>query len=98
MQTIHLTLQDPLLEQAVQRLTAQRQQNVQELVVAALRHYIKEIEQPLKIPKLDPFQHSQTPARPFQAISPEDATRVFHDVENSAEFGKQLRQQAWRDE
>lgn len=98
MQNIHITLQDPALEQALLRLTGQHQQNLQDFIITALRHYIQEIEHPLKIPKLDPFQHSQAPTVPFQAVSPNEPGRVFQEVENSAEFAKKLRRRAWRDE
>lgn len=96
MRTIHITLQDPVLEQAVLRLTRQRHQDLQDFIITALRHYIGEIEQPPRIPKLDPFQHSQAASEPFRAILAEDVG-AFRDVENSAEFGKKLRQRAWRD-
>jgi len=97
MQTVQITLQDAQLEQAIMRLAQQRQQNPQEFILAALRHYVFELEQHDKIPKLDPLQHSQAPAMPFQA--PKDASDLmFQDIENSAEFAKQLRQQAWRHE
>ncbi|MCP4696887.1 MAG: hypothetical protein GY862_08575 [Gammaproteobacteria bacterium] len=97
MQNIQITLQDPALEQTILRLTKEHRQNLQDFITAALRHYVKEIGQSLKIPKLDPFQHSHAPTEPFQAAS-EDTGLVFQDVENSAEFGKKIRQRAWRDE
>jgi hypothetical protein len=93
MQTIHITLQDPALEKALSHLTEKRQETLQDLVIAALRCYIEEVEQPV-IPKLDPFQHSQAPTIAFQS----DDQRVFEEIEDSAEFAKTLRRQAWRDE
>lgn len=95
MQIIQITLQDSTLEQAVLRLTQDRQQNLQEFVITALRHYVQTIEQPLKIPKLDPLRHSQPPL--VSAMFTHDV-KVFEDVEDSAVFAKQLRKQAWRDE
>ncbi len=95
MKNINVILQDPLLEKTIMRLVEQRQQNLQDFVIAALQNYVKEIEQPLNIPKLDPFQHSQQPTVPFQTIFDD---KIFEDVENTAKFAKKLRQQAWRNE
>ena len=98
MQDIHITLQDPSLEKTLMRLTKARQQNLQDFVITALEYYIKEIEQCSNIPKLDPLQHAHAPTEPFQATSLDSATPIFQDIENSAKFGKKLRQQAWRNE
>jgi len=97
MQTIHVTLQDPQLENAVEQFISQYHENIENLMVTALRYYMKEMEQPLIIQKLDPLQHSQQPSIPFQAIS-NNKINVFQDVENSAIFAKKLRQMAWRNE
>jgi hypothetical protein len=88
MKNINVILQDPLLEKTIMRLVEQRQQNLQDFVIAALQNYVKEIEQPLNIPKLDPFQHSQQPTAPFQTIFDD---KIFEDVENTAKFAKKLR-------
>jgi hypothetical protein len=71
------------------RLTRQHRQNPQEFILAALRHYVFELEQHNKIPKLDPLQHSQAPAMPFQA-SQEASDLIFQDIKNSAGFAKHL--------
>jgi hypothetical protein len=97
MQIIHVALQDPQLENAMQQFISQYHENIENLVITALRYYMKEMEQPLIIQKLDPLQHSQQPSLPFQAIS-NDELNVFQDVENSAIFAKKLRQMAWRNE
>ncbi|WP_019864457.1 hypothetical protein [Methylovulum miyakonense] len=97
MQDIHLTLHDPQLEQALLRLAKQQQQNLPEFVLSILSRYVNETEQPetLSIQKLDPFQHSQAPSEKFQ--SPENnADLVFADIDDSLNFAKQLRQQAWQ--
>lgn len=97
MQDIHVTLHDPQLEQAVLRLAKQHQQNLQELVITALSYYIQEAEQStaLQVQKLDPFQHSQAPTETFQSPVHESGL-VFSDVDDSINFAKKLRQQAWQ--
>ncbi len=97
MQTIHVTLQDPQLEQAMQQFISQYHENIENLVIKALRFYMKEMEQPLNIQKLDPLQYSQPPSIPFHAISNDDI-KAFQEIENTAIFAKKLRQQAWRNE
>jgi len=97
MQDIHLTLNDPQLEQTLLRLATQQQQNLPELILNILSRYVNETEktEPLSIQKLDPFQHSQAPTEKFQ--SPENgADLAFADIDDSLNFAKQLRQQAWQ--
>ncbi|PPD50457.1 MAG: hypothetical protein CTY16_01500 [Methylobacter sp.] len=97
MQDIHLTLHDPQLEQALLRLAKQQQQNLPEFVLSILSRYVNETEQAetLSIQKLDPFQHAQAPTEKFQ--SPENsADLVFADIDDSLNFAKQLKQQAWQ--
>jgi hypothetical protein len=97
MQDIHLTLNDPQLEQSLLRLATQQQQNLPEFVLSILSSYVTETEQAetLSIQKLDPFQHSQAPTEKFQP--PENsADLVFADIDDSLNFAKQLRQQAWQ--
>lgn len=98
MQDIRVTLHDPL-EQALLSLAKQHQQNIQEFVITILSRYVQEIGQsePVKIQKLDPFQHSQAPTQAFQAPAVEDKSDlVFSDVNDSIGFAKKLRQQAWQ--
>jgi hypothetical protein len=97
MQTIHVTLQDPQLEQAMQQFISQYHENIENLVINALRYYIKEMEQTLVIQKLDPLKHSQPPSTLFRPIS-NNEIKAFQEIESSAIFAKKLRQQAWRDE
>jgi len=97
MQDIHLTLNDPQLEQSLLRLATQQQQNLPEFVLGILSRYVIETEQAetLSIQNLDPFQHSQAPTEKFQ--SPENsADLAFTDIDDSLNFAKQLRQQAWQ--
>ncbi len=97
MQDIHLTLNDPQLEQSLLRLATQQQQNLPEFVLGILSRYVIETEQAetLSIQKLDPFQHSRTPTEKFQ--TPENSVDlVFADIDDSLNLAKQLRKQAWQ--
>lgn len=94
MKNIQITLHDAKLEQTMLRLMQQQHQDLQELVITALQHYIKTLENP--IPYRDPLQYAQKPTKNFQAIINTDT--IFNDVENSATFAKELRQRAWKDE
>ncbi len=97
MQDIHLTLNDPQLEQSLLRLATQQQQNLPEFVLGILSRYVTETEQTeaLNISTLDPFEHSQAPTEKFQP--PENSTDlVFAHIDDSLNFAKQLRQQAWQ--
>jgi len=66
MQTIHFTLQDPQLENAMRQFISQYHENIENLVITALHYYMKEMEQLLIIQKLDPLQHSQRPLYLFK--------------------------------
>ncbi len=68
MRTIYVALQAPQLENAIQQFISQYHENIKNLVIGALHYYIKEIEQPLIIRKLNPLQHFKLLSIPFQAI------------------------------
>jgi hypothetical protein len=79
MQTIQITLSDSPLEQAVLRLAKEQHQNLQEFVMTALNYYVREAEKttPLKVQKLNPFQHAKAPTEPFQAINQENGLKTL---------------------
>ncbi len=95
MQDIHLIVHDPQLEQALLRLAKQHQQNLQDFVMTVLARYIQENEPvaSLNIQKLDPLQHSQAPTQAFEMM---ESGLVFSDIDDSVDFAKKLRQQAWQ--
>jgi hypothetical protein len=96
MQTIQVTLNDSLLEQAVLRLAKEQHQNLREFVMTALNYYVREAEKttPLKVQKLNPFQHAQPPSEAFHAITADEL--VFTEIQDSVAFAKKLRQQTWQ--
>ncbi|MCX7096393.1 MAG: hypothetical protein NTV43_00630 [Methylococcales bacterium] len=99
MQNIHLTLQDPQLEQALLHMAKQQQQNLPEFVLSILSRYVLETvateDHALPLPILDPLQHLQMPTEKFQ-LPEKTADFIFADVDDSLSFAQQLRQQAWQ--
>jgi hypothetical protein len=75
MQTIQITLSDSPLEQAVLRLAKEQHQNLQEFVMTALNYYVREAEKttPIKVQKLNPFQHAQPPSEAFHVMTKDES-------------------------
>jgi hypothetical protein len=66
-----------------------------DFVITVLSRYVQETEslEPLKIQKLDPLQHAQMPTQAFEAV---ESGVAFLDIDDSIDFAKKLRQQAWQ--
>ena len=75
-QDVHITLNNPQLEEALLRLANQHQQNLQEFVIDVLSRYVQEIEKPVTLKEQQPnFEEQLEIGREFM--------RDYHETFNT---------------
>lgn len=92
MQQVVFTIQDPRIEQAIIEITRKKKMNIQELMLQAIQSFVGESLHEVRI--LDPLEHS-TQIHYSIDEDVQDA-KPFALVDDSARFGKELREAIWR--
>jgi len=84
-------------DQDILLVTQEKAENIVMMPQSLFEAWQKQAQQQtLTIPKLNPLHYAKAPTEPFQAIAENKAELVFADIEDSAAFAKNLRQQAWQ--
>ena len=91
MQQVVLTIEDHNIEQAMDEIAHHEGLNIQELIMQAIRSFIR---QKSLIKKLDPLQHSTQIC--YEISEENDDVKPFAFVKDSAAFGKDLRESIWK--
>ncbi|MCK5728111.1 MAG: hypothetical protein KAG10_02825 [Methylococcales bacterium] len=98
MQTIQLVLNDSKLEQQILSLAAKEKIGLEDFALKALQFYIEENESAvaIKIPNLNPFQHSRAPTGKIKEPRQTSQGLVFDDIGSTMDFAKNLRKKGWQ--
>jgi hypothetical protein len=92
MRQLILNLNDQSLETALNSMAQEQGKDITDVIINVLQHFIKQKSR-FPVKKLDPFRHSTQ----IQYWVEEDLNEVkpFAQVKNSAQFGRELRENLW---
>jgi hypothetical protein len=92
--TINLEIKDRALEEKILSYISNRQKEVNELILEALEHFLKKDSSSLKYKIKNPEEYAKTLDFNIKESNPN--YKLFEDIENIAEYSKELRKNAWK--